>query len=37
MPQAQEIWPGLSQVLRQQAIDDITAICTEVIHEHFRT
>ena len=28
---------GLPQALRQQAIDDITAICAEIIHEHFRT
>ena len=37
MPQPRDIWSGLPQALRQQAIDDITAIFTEVIHEHFRT
>ena len=37
MPHAQNIWQGLPQALKHQVIDDITAICTEVIHEHFRT
>ncbi len=37
MRQPRDVWPGLPPALRQQVIDDITAIYAEVIHEHFRT
>ena len=37
MARPKNIWQGLSQALKHQAIDDITTICTEVIYEHLRT
>jgi len=33
---AHAVWSGLSTALKQQVIDDIAAIYTEVIHERVR-
>src|SRR5262249_48946910 len=36
MPKPQTIWASLAPAVKQQVIDDIATICTEVIHERIR-
>jgi hypothetical protein len=37
MSQPREVWSRLPQTLRERVIDDITNICTEVVHARLRT